>query len=1115
MDPGDNKPRPVKAKVKVKGKAAPAAPAPAAAPPPNNNWLEDIDPFTELEGLILKGKIHEIKNFLKQQAKKKDKLEFITLDPKKGYTIWDVALFKGDPAIKKLLREASSTAQIGVMEKREEVYLKAEKAASPKNISEAITAYIEKEKRNAKEKANAEEAARAAAIAAAIAAETERRRLEQLARNEQDRKYKEELELYRKNEEAARLKLKEIIDANIEDPTNPAFLELLELFKQGIDLTKNVVDPNDPKEKITFLELITFLKDPLLSRLIQTLLEIPKNTYGRFTWRSKNQMTLKQILKITETMPVGSIEYKYRHAIKTFLDYNNYFRYSHEYLYRSVAPPRPTFRGKLSAVVSAANLFRKNININKNSNVKVSLFDKLYADKEKRAELQAIIDDIKEDPKTIEDALPYIENAIRIVYDGYGDDIEIEKIKYLLKNKIFPQTDEVFQFINDYIHSDEGRYILVSMKLPKEQYCRFLDRYPEYHLHRELVLKGYLDISDCKTTFLDRFSKLDVDYTSRDKEILQLLLNPKNINRVFKNGPLLSYILRLQFRSLLEHEFRAYDSLIKMFLQAGADINAPLSDGSSMLIYLQSQSIVEYILSLDNFNLEFHLKSLIDASKKQKLQGAKLTLLYELLLLYKTLHTSEETLARLESVPAATIQASSELKALRKALQDEIDAGKPYTGYSQSQLLLLNEMLYRPVDFSFCPVCLFATPRRDGCLYMRHDCRDSGVYHEELYEKYKDWQGKITWCTMCSRICDSWQTYSGVAHRHFQLVPYTSPKPAHSVPRLGLEDAFDKSCVNQGGGGLIEKFVRMRRFREFAFDVQDQVGKQSDKQVRRELIEEVWNSFTARQPAAQKVLNLAQTVGKEILNTASARLPKVLPTNTAEVRKRKEKAEIELTDEEIVRLNSIWQKSGLVPTSAFPKGNELTAANRMAIAAQQAANAKLNTNAKAASFPWSNAANATKQPKQVTGEFCNIHMDDDRPVWEFQHGIPMDTHGRICSEDLTDGIVNRMKTTSFRDENAVKCWSFPQCTHTLWPEEIRGKVPDDVYNQYKIYFNKFVLTHGGKPPMRGGRPPLDLEALPFFHTESPSAQCSLPIWSQVTITSKTAQAGGKTRKNRK
>jgi hypothetical protein len=63
---------------KKKGKVAAAAPAvPAvAAPPPNNNWLEDESPFNELDSLIQKGKIHEIKNFLKQQAKKKDKLDF-------------------------------------------------------------------------------------------------------------------------------------------------------------------------------------------------------------------------------------------------------------------------------------------------------------------------------------------------------------------------------------------------------------------------------------------------------------------------------------------------------------------------------------------------------------------------------------------------------------------------------------------------------------------------------------------------------------------------------------------------------------------------------------------------------------------------------------------------------------------------------------------------------------------------------------------------------------------------------------------------------------------------------------------------------------------------------
>ena len=209
----------------------------------------------------------------------------------------------------------------------------------------------------------------------------------------------------------------------------------------------------------------------------------------------------------------------------------------------------------------------------------------------------------------------------------------------------------------------------------------------------------------------------------------------------------------------------------------------------------------------------------------------------------------------------------------------------------------------------------------------------------------------------------------------------------------------------------------------------------------------------------------------------------------------------------------------MVPTSAFPTGNEASSANRIAAIEQAKANAKLQANAVAKSFPWPNAANATKQPVGVPG-FCDVGLHDADPVWEFQHGVSMDTHGRICDTDLTTAIQDRVKT-SYRDENAIKCWAFPQCTHTLWPEEIRGKVPDDVYEAYRVFFNKHILaTKGGVAPARGGgHPPFHIENIPFIQTNSASLGCSLPNTTASTKVSmktrKRRNGGGKTKRRRK
>jgi len=152
------------------------------------------------------------------------------------------------------------------------------------------------------------------------------------------------------------------------------------------------------------------------------------------------------------------------------------------------------------------------------------------------------------------------------------------------------------------------------------------------------------------------------------------------------------------------------------------------------------------------------------------------------------------------------------------------------------------------VDTSVCPVCLKTVTRIDGCVYIQdHNCSQlEGFYHKELYEKYKMETGGITWCTICGRICGGHK-----GHQHYKLGSATGDKPGLN-PNT---DPYTKDCSKtEGGGGLMEKLARYRRLREYALELQDDVGKKTKKKALEELVEEMWNAPLVRKGILPKLM---------------------------------------------------------------------------------------------------------------------------------------------------------------------------------------------------------------------------------------------------------------------
>ena len=356
-------------------------------------------------------------------------------------------------------------------------------------------------------------------------------------------------------------------------------------------------------------------------------------------------------------------------------------------------------------------------------------------------------------------------------------------------------------------------------------------------------------------------------------------------------------------------------------------------------------------------------------------------------------------------------------------------------------------------EFSCCPVCLKYVERTDGCMYIQgHNCslHRGDYYHKDLYAKYKSDQGHIYWCTICGRIA--------LEHHHYELGPALGAKASLLLP--GGANPFSTDCkVTEGGGGLDEKLSRFRRLREYALELQKEVGKKTHTEAMNELVEEMWNA-----PLARKAV-LKQIAATKKWNIDAALFPAPPPPPP----------EVVIN---FAAFPDIVQESGdataLVPT-VLKKGRDA------------------------------------------------ITLDDEVQVIQFHHVQPdgkvyHHENNYIGADTLTllvGKFVGAWNTPTFG-----YCWETQQCKGRLWPAEIKPYVPAELYEDYKAKFNWcFRARQGGGgtrkqycnngwcgPKTRRGGQRSDGSKKNFFK-EVTNAQCMLPP---------AAVAGGyKTRGSRK
>lgn len=359
----------------------------------------------------------------------------------------------------------------------------------------------------------------------------------------------------------------------------------------------------------------------------------------------------------------------------------------------------------------------------------------------------------------------------------------------------------------------------------------------------------------------------------------------------------------------------------------------------------------------------------------------------------------------------------------------ELNLG-PWKGWSRADIENLQSAFLDKADTNnaaICPICLRFTLRSDGCMYMKHNCKTlPGFYHQRLYKEYKGQNGMISFCTICGRICKE--------HSHYHLGPADGPKPA----LWPSGHYFDNDCrTHNNGGGLPEKVARFTAIRDKALELNKQIGQISKVDALQQIVEAGWNAPLNPQLIEQANKQLA----KKKYNLSNTNFPVI--------------------KEENININSL-------PNVVNPNRN--------------------NNNLKPLLHRF--GTNIIEQ-NNINQNSYESNAEPDKLI-QFRHrkldgSINNHTDEWVSRNTLTDFLENQLKQFN-TDEGAGYCIFYPACNARLYPEEIHGLVPDNVYKQYKKKFNfKFRQAGGNKRKTLKK----NVNNAPFY-TEISNGACLLP-----------------------
>lgn len=360
----------------------------------------------------------------------------------------------------------------------------------------------------------------------------------------------------------------------------------------------------------------------------------------------------------------------------------------------------------------------------------------------------------------------------------------------------------------------------------------------------------------------------------RDEDIvLELVQGGADVN-IADNDGITALMLACQYRNVV---------ILDILCTNGANVNAKKNNGITCLVYVCREGNKEFanillengadpnlavkdvndvgvnmtpIMGAAYSNSDTIIKALIAAGGNinETEKGATA------LMLASRLGNFEAVVALCEGGADKSLRAADGKSAAEYAKTDEIReylingkiTEKMWKGMTQSDMTKLNTIFEdSAINYSTCPVCLEYVERSEACMYMKHDCSKGPYYNKKFYDKYKSDEGKITWCTICGRICHG--------HRHYKLhINMFSPIAPTMPPLAEAGDPFATDCKGQGGGGLVEKLSRFRELRKTVLQLEEFIDNKSMKEVMNLLIIKVWNApmwnTTTRKEVLRKML---------------------------------------------------------------------------------------------------------------------------------------------------------------------------------------------------------------------------------------------------------------------
>lgn len=458
------------------------------------------------------------------------------------------------------------------------------------------------------------------------------------------------------------------------------------------------------------------------------------------------------------------------------------------------------------------------------------------------------------------------------------------------------------------------------------------------------------------------------------------------------------------------------NALFDYVITNGANVNLKLTDGKTPLMIASSFSIqddIYYVKELithgadvnavSNENGTALMYSIKGAKKAEHLQIIKYLLDHGADKTIKTNHARPKT-----AIDFAQNRYERNPELYRKILEllgVEFKV-QLWKGSTRSDIEKYDIFFEKPFDYSCCPICLEYIERKEGCMYMSHNCDNTKHdYHKELYNiyAYGAYEGvpkKVEWCTVCGRVTKNHKHYilSFAKNPSTTLAPLDPEIQARLNANQNIVFFDNANCVGFGGGGTLEKAARFRRLREYTLELQEDINKKNHHEVMNELIEEVFNAPLIRNRKLEKILQ---------------------------------------------------DKKWNINVKEFPENLRNTRNN--------------NANRDYANIPFEGRLPSVLPSKDHN---CIIMTGDDEgeeknPIIHFHHetrgGINHDGID-ICKNDLAEAIKIGVK--EFGDERFGKCW-FPQCQAILHPEEIKNYIPEDLYLDYKKKFNKKMAKEGG------------------------------------------------------